>query len=91
MPTIRIHVDQEEMAALKRRAEAHGVSVAQLAYGALNCSMTHCKEAYCTDRIKEAIQGQGKDLPPWSDTARSVSIYEGKPDLGSERGPKAAD
>lgn len=91
MPTIRFHVDHEEMAAVKRRAQAQGVTVEQLAYGALNCSMMHHQESYCTARVDEAIHGPRKDLPLWSDSARSVGVYQGKHDLGEERGPLSSD
>jgi hypothetical protein len=91
MPTIKIHVEHEELAAIKRRAEAMGVKVEDLAYGALSCSMSNCKETFCTPRIARAVAERGTDLPLWSDTARSVGVYESKPDAGQERGPKAAD
>lgn len=91
MPTIKIHVEAEELAALRRRAEAHKISVENLVYGAINCSMSHCHEDYCVGRIATAIGERAGDLPRWADSARSVAIYEGQPDIGSEKGPKSAD
>jgi len=91
MPTIKFHVDHEEMSALRRRAEALNISVAELAYGALNCSMSHGKEAYCVGRIRQAIKDEGGDLPLWSDSARSIGIYEGQPDLRQVPGPRPMD
>ncbi len=91
MPTIKIHVDHEEMAAIQRRADAHGIKVPELAYGALNCMMSHCMESYCIGRISQAIREKEGDLPPWSDSARSIGIYESKKDLSEERGPRSAD
>ncbi|HVW22088.1 MAG TPA: hypothetical protein VHC86_12815 [Opitutaceae bacterium] len=79
------------MAAIRRRAEAQGVKVADLVYGALNCSMSHSREPYCTGRIKDATHGSRADLPPWSDSARSIGIYQGQPDIGEQRGPRPAD
>ena len=91
MPTIKIHVDHEELAALERRAQAHGIKVPELVYGALNCMMSHSKEEYCVGRVGKAISEKGGDLPPWSDSARSVAIYESKKDIGQERGPNSLD
>jgi len=91
MPTIKFHVDHEEMAALRRRAEGLGITVPDLARGALNCSMSHGKEAYCVGRISQAIQEKGGDLPLWSDSARSIGIYQSKADLPQEPGPRTMD
>jgi hypothetical protein len=88
MPVIKIHLEPEELSAIKRRAAELGISVEALAYGALSCSMSHLREAPCRIRIDEAIRDKGKDLPLWSDSARSVSIYESLPDIHQEPGPK---
>jgi hypothetical protein len=88
MPVIRIHLEREELTAIKRRAAELGVSVEALAYGALSCSMSHIREAPCRARIDGAVKDKGKDLPLWSDSARSVSIYESLPDIHQEPGPK---
>jgi hypothetical protein len=50
--------------------------------------MSHVREPFCRVRIDEAVKGKGADLPLWSDSARSVSIYEGMPDIHQEPGPK---
>ncbi len=91
MPTIKIHVDHEELAALERRAQAHGIKVPDLVYGALNCMMTHSMESYCVGRVGQAIREKGGDLPQWSDSARSVGIYESKKDITEQRGPHSLD
>jgi hypothetical protein len=88
MPTIKIHLQHEELSAIKRRAAELGITPEQLAYGALNCSMTHVKEPSCRVRIDQAVSERGKDLPLWSDSARSVSIYESKADVQPAPGPK---
>jgi hypothetical protein len=88
MPTIKIHLQHEELSAIKRRAAELGITPEQMAYGALNCSMSHIKEAFCRERIDQAVSERGRDLPLWSDKARSVSIYEGKQDVGAGPGPK---
>lgn len=88
MAVIKIHLEQEELSAVERRAKELGITVQDLAYGALSCSMSHIRESYCRVRIDESVSLRGKDLPLWSDSARSVSIYEGKHDLGQAPGPK---
>jgi hypothetical protein len=88
MPVIRIHVEHEELSAIKRRASELGVKVEDLVYGAINCSMSHVKETSCRVRIDQAVSERGRDLPLWSDSARSVSIYEGKRDIEPSPGPK---
>jgi len=88
MPVIKIHVEHEELAAIKRRAAELGLTVEALAYGAINCSMSHVKEAYCRVRIDQAVSERGHDLPLWSDSARSVAIYESMPDIQQAPGPK---
>ena len=88
MPVIKVHVQREELSAIKRRAEELGVTVEVLVYGAINCSMSHIRESGCRVRIDEAIKDKSKDLPLWSDSARSVSIYESLPDIHQEPGPK---
>jgi|ERR1035438_2633374 hypothetical protein len=92
MPSIKIQLEREELDAVKRRADELGVTVQQLAYGALNCSMHHIKsDGSCRVRIGEAVHERGpgrNDLPLWSDSARSVAVYESKPDIHSSAGPE---
>ena len=56
MPVIKIHLEHEELSAIKRRASELGISVEDLAYGALNCSMSHVKESFCRTRIDQAVE-----------------------------------
>ncbi len=88
MPTIKIHLQHEELAALRRRAGELGVAIEDMVYGAINCSMSHVKEPFCRERIDTAVGERGKDLPLWADRARSISIYEGKQDVEPGPGPK---
>ena len=88
MAVIKIHLEAEELAAITRRAGELGITVEDLAYGALNCSMSHVKEPFCRTRIDQAVSERGKDLPLWSDSARSVNVYEGKHDVEQAPGPK---
>lgn len=39
-------------------------------------------------RIDQAVSERALDLPLWSDSARSISIYEGKHDIPQGPGPK---
>jgi hypothetical protein len=87
MPIIKIKVEAEELAAVTRRAEELGIKVEALAYGALSCAMGHVRETGCRQRILESFKEKGSDLPLWSDSARSVSIYESQPDIHSGPGP----
>ena len=88
MPHIKIHLEHEELSAIKRRAGELGTTVEALVYGALNCSMSHVLEPFCRARIDQAVSEQGHDLPLWSDSARSISIYVGSPDCEPHPGPK---
>jgi hypothetical protein len=88
MPVIKIHLEHEELSAVKRRASELGIKVEDLAYGALSCSMSHVGESFCRGRIDRAVGGRGHDLPLWSDSARSVAIYEGRHDVEQGPGPK---
>jgi len=88
MPIIKIRLEHEELAAIKRRAGELGITVEDLAYGALNCSMSHVREPFCRARIDQAVSERGHDLPLWSDSARSIAIYEGLHDIQQSPGPK---
>ncbi|HXQ81567.1 MAG TPA: hypothetical protein VN775_09660 [Opitutaceae bacterium] len=87
MPVIKIRLEHEELAAIKRRAGELGTTVEALAYGALNCSMSHVREPFCRVRIDQAVSERGRDLPLWSDSARSVAIYESLHDIQQGPGP----
>lgn len=87
MPVIKIHLEHEELAAIKRRADELGIKVEDFAYGALNCSMTHGREGSCRTRISDAVTERGHDLPLWSDSARSVAAYESMSDIRPHPGP----
>jgi hypothetical protein len=88
MAVIKIHLEDEELSAIQRRASELGISVQDLAYGALNCSMSHIRETSCRVRIDQAVSERGLDLPLWSDSPRSIGIYESKHDVPGGPGPK---
>ena len=88
MPIIKIRLEYEELSAVQRRATELGIKVEDLAYGALSCTMNHVREPFCRTRIGLSISERGNDLPLWSDSARSIGIYEGQHDLPQSPGPK---
>jgi hypothetical protein len=88
MATIKIHLAREELSAVERRAAELGITAEKLAYGALSCSMNHVKESFCRARIMQSVSEQGHDLALWSDSARSVAVYESMPDIHQNPGPK---
>ncbi len=88
MPVIKIHLEAEELAAVTRRAGELGTTAEDLAYGALSCTMSQIREPRFRSSIIQAVRNKGGDLPLWSDSARSVSIYESLPDIQSGPGPK---
>ena len=88
MAVIKIRLEDEELSAIERRAGELGITVQDLAYGALNCSMSHIREASCRARIDQAVSERGLDLPLWSDSPRCIGIYECKHDIPQSPGPK---
>ncbi len=82
MSAIKIHLPDEELSAVRRYAEEIGVTPEDLAYAALNRLMLQTKvDADTIDReIIEAREWRKANLALWSDSARSVHIYEGKGD-----------
>ncbi len=88
MAVIKIHLELEELAAIERRANELGITVEDLAYGALNCSMSNIRDKSCRVRIDQAVSERGHDLPLWSDSARSIGAYESKGDITEAPGPK---
>jgi len=82
MSAIKIHLPDEELAAVERYAADIGVTPEDIAYAALNRLMLQIKadEEEITRDICEARDWRKNNLALWSDSARSVHIYEGKGD-----------
>lgn len=82
MSAIKIHLPDEELSAVRRYAEEIGVTPEDVAYAALNRMMLQTKtDEEAIDReIVEAREWRKTNLALWSDSARSVHIYEGKGD-----------
>ena len=80
MPAIRLHVESEELVAVKRLADALKVSPDDIAYAGLHRLMLERDDAGIRSEILQVRDWRRNTLPPWSDTAHSVHIYESKPD-----------
>lgn len=82
MSAIKIHLPDEELSAVRRYAEEIGVTPEDVAYAALNRLMLQTKtdEEEIDSEIVEAREWRKNNLALWSDSARSVHIYEGKGD-----------
>ena len=76
MPTIKIHLDDEEFAPIHRIASTLKVTLEDVAYAALNRMMQHCREDDVLKDIGQTREWRGSCLPEWSDSARSVHAYE---------------
>lgn len=87
MPTIKIHLDDEEFAPIQRLAMDLRLSPEDIAYTAMNRLMLRSAEPEIRADIMQTHSWRGSNLPRWSDTARSVHAYEGRPDLHSVEHP----
>jgi hypothetical protein len=85
MPVIRIHLEDEEYAPVKRLADQLHVQPHEVAYAGLNLLMLTSSRPNVRQDIQECHIGRSECLPLWSDSARAVHAYEGRPDeCGSE-------
>jgi hypothetical protein len=82
MSAIKIHLPSEELDAVQRYAASIGVSTEDVAYAALNRLMIQIptNEPAIQQDIRETHNWRPDNLAIWSDSARSVHIYEGKGD-----------
>jgi hypothetical protein len=80
MPAIRLHLAEEELAAVARFAESLHVKPETIAYAALNRLMLHADNPEIRAEIVETTAWRPENLPLWSDSALSRHAYEGKPD-----------
>jgi hypothetical protein len=80
MAAIRLHIESEELVAVKRLAEALKVSPDDIAYTALHRLMLNQGNADIRTEILRVRDWRRNTLPEWSDTVHSVHIYESKPD-----------
>lgn len=80
MPAIKLHLEQAEYDPIERLGEKLGVKPEAIVYAALNRMMLDCRRAGLREEIVDVWEAHKENLPLWSDTARSVHIYESKCD-----------
>lgn len=80
MPTLKLHLDDEEMAPVRRLANQLKITPEDIRYSALNRMMMDRENEEVRTDIAYTRTWRAGTLPPWSDTARSVHAYEGQPD-----------
>lgn len=80
MSTLKLHLDDEELAAVERYAATLQVKAEDVAYAALNRLMLQARDEAVRTDIVETRDWRGDNLPLWSDTAHSVHAYEAKHD-----------
>lgn len=80
MSALKLHLDDEELAAVERYAAALNVKPEDVAYAALNRLMLQARDPAVQTDIRETRDWRGANLPLWSDTAHSVHAYEGRHD-----------
>jgi hypothetical protein len=80
MPAIKVHLEDEEFAPIYRLAEYLHLTPEDVVYAGLNQLMLRAAEPETQTDIGLTRQWRSTDLPLWSDSARSVHAYEGKPD-----------
>jgi len=80
MSAIKIRLEHEEQAAVERFADSLHVRPEAVAYAALHRLMLESNNPEIVTEIGQTLGWRGHVLPTWSDSARSVHIYESKPD-----------
>ena len=80
MSSIKLHLEEAEVAAVERFAKSLNVSPEDVAYCALNRLMLDAADEQVRRDIAETRSWRGDNLPLWSDSAGSVHAYEGQPD-----------
>ena len=84
MSVLKVHMDDEELAAVERMAAMLNVRAEDVAYAALNRLMLQARDPAVHDDIVETRAWRSENLPLWSDSAHSVHAYEGKHDSEPE-------
>jgi hypothetical protein len=87
MPSIKLHLETAEYAAVKRLAVAMNMKPEDLMYGALNRLMLEADDEALRKELMQTREWRKDNLPLWSDSAGSVHAYESMPD--EEPRPKA--
>ncbi len=80
MPVLRLHLDDEEFAPVRRLAQELNLRPEDVAYAALDQLMQERESPTIRSAILYAHSWRSSNLPQWADSARSVHAYEGLPD-----------
>lgn len=82
---MRLHLATEELAAVNRAAERLDIKSEDLVYVALDRLMLQLNDPIVRSELVREAANRTRTLPRWSDTARSVHIYESQPDDEAHR------
>ena len=85
MSAIKLHLEPAEYDPVARLAEKLGVQPEAVLYAALNRLMLDCQCPGLREEVAQLWEAHRENLPLWSDSARSVHIYEGLPDDHAHR------
>jgi hypothetical protein len=85
MASIKIPVENEELAAVARLADHLHVSIGDLAYTAINRIMLQAGEPAVRADIVDTRGWRGKSLPVWSDSNHLAHVHASVPE--EEREP----
>ena len=80
MPMLKLHLDEEEIAPVRRLAQELNLRPEDVAYAALDQLMMAQDSGEIRSAILYAHSWRTSNLPQWADSARSVHAYEGMPD-----------
>jgi hypothetical protein len=86
MAVIKLHLENEEQAALERLAGDLKVPPEELIFVALNQLMLNRDKSGLSAEVERVRKWRKDNLARWSDPARVPHVYESLPDEG---GPKA--
>ena len=76
MPTIKIHLEKDELTPVERIAAELKVSVEDIAYAGLDSVMRKAKEEATIKLIQRAKSSRKNGLPPWADRPHEIHAYE---------------
>ncbi len=85
MSTIKLHLETEELAAVDRVAKRFNLGTEALVFFALDRLMLQLNDPAVRAEVQQTGNPRGKSLALWSDSARSVHIYESQPDGETRR------
>lgn len=75
--TIKLHLDDAEVAPIARLADVLQVKPEDVVYAAVNRLMMHAREPETQKEIVQLRDARVNNLPLWADSAGSAHNYEG--------------